>query len=448
MSQQIVSLDGIRIIKLAVTKDNENNGTLQEIYDLYIQGYNLIMSSIQAFKNEDIKKSSTEKINDKYLDRITELKQELDATKKIKSHEKKEVEVTARSNNNNESDNDNMKHKQDLMDLIETTILTSVVNISWDSIKGLELAKQTLKQAVIYQHSHPQFFTEKSGWKGVLLFGCSGTGKSILAQAAATATESKFYAVKSSDLVTKLFGDSEKLITALFASARKHKSSIIFFDEIDALIPKLNGSDGGSNDTTKRMVNLLKVEMDGITKNNKLLVIGATNNPWDIDVNFLRRFEKKINIPLPEAAVRYEILKSRFDSLKYHSLGDKEIRSLAGKPTEHYSGADIDIFIKNLSNIPLTTALEATHFQKIESKDEDSNLGADGARKPQYQACKPDEAGAIAMKFDDIDPTAIAPTIITYIHALRISKIVKPSNRIGDMTRYDEWTREFGEKCI
>merc|ERR1712137_1421037 len=187
---------------------------------------------------------------------------------------------------------------------LEGAIVMEKPNVSWDDVAGLEMAKEALKEAVILPIKFPQLFTGKrTPWKGILLFGPPGTGKSYLAKAVATeANDSTFYSVSSSDLVSKWLGESEKLVKNLFEMAREHKPAIIFIDEVDSLCGSRSDNE---SESSRRIKTEFLVQMNGVGKDDDgILVAAATNTPMQIDSAMRRRFEKRIYIPLPELEAR------------------------------------------------------------------------------------------------------------------------------------------------
>merc|ERR1719359_1866758 len=186
---------------------------------------------------------------------------------------------------------------------LASAILSETPNVSWDDVAGLESAKEALKEAVILPIKFPHLFTGKrTPWRGILLYGPPGTGKSFLAKAVATEANSTFFSVSSSDLVSKWMGESERLVKQLFAMARENAPSIIFIDEIDSLC----GTRGeGESEASRRIKTEFLVQMNGVGNDDTgVLVLGATNLPWALDLAIKRRFEKRIYIPLPEPDAR------------------------------------------------------------------------------------------------------------------------------------------------
>lgn len=226
---------------------------------------------------------------------------------------------------------------------------------------GLDAAKEALKEAVILPIKFPHLFTGKRvPWKGILLFGPPGTGKSYLAKAVATeANNSTFFSVSSSDLVSKWLGESEKLVKNLFELARSHKPSIIFIDEVDSLCSSRSDNE---SESARRIKTEFLVQMQGVgTDNDGILVLGATNIPWVLDAAIRRRFEKRIYIPLPEEHARVVMFKLHLGNTA-HTLTEADLRQLA-KTSEGYSGADISIVVRDALMEPVRKVQTATHFK-------------------------------------------------------------------------------------
>ncbi|PKA64445.1 Katanin p60 ATPase-containing subunit A1 [Apostasia shenzhenica] len=230
-------------------------------------------------------------------------------------------------------------------------IIRGSPDVKWGSIKGLENAKRLLKEAVVMPIKYPMYFKGLlSPWKGILLFGPPGTGKTMLAKAVATECKTTFFNISASSIVSKWRGDSEKLVRVLFELARHHAPSTIFLDEIDALISQ-RGEARSEHEASRRLKTELLIQMDGLTKTDELVfVLAATNLPWELDAAMLRRLEKRILVPLPESEAREAIFKELLPSVP----GASEIPyNFLVEKTEGYSGSDIRLVCKEAAMQPL-----------------------------------------------------------------------------------------------
>ncbi|KAK2642838.1 hypothetical protein Ddye_024601 [Dipteronia dyeriana] len=257
-------------------------------------------------------------------------------------------------------------------------IIRGSPDVKWESIKGLENAKRLLKEAVVMPIKYPKYFTGLlSPWKGILLFGPPGTGKTMLAKAVATECKTTFFNISASSVVSKWRGDSEKLIKVLFELARHHAPSTIFLDEIDAIISQ-RGEGRSEHEASRRLKTELLIQMDGLTRTDELVfVLAATNLPWELDAAMLRRLEKRILVPLPEPEARRamfeELLLSQPDeeSLPYDLLVEK---------TEGFSGSDIRLLCKEAAMQPLRRLM--THLEDREEVVPEDELPLVGPIKP------------------------------------------------------------------
>lgn len=189
----------------------------------------------------------------------------------------------------NEGDKGGDDESAKLEGALSDAIVTETPNVKWEDVSGLEAAKEGLKEAVVLPIRFPQLFDEvRQPWRGILLYGPPGTGKSFLAKACATECEGTFFSISSSDLVSKWMGESEKLIKQLFKMARDKKPSIIFIDEVDSLC---GSRSEGENDSSRRIKTEFLVQMQGVGNSmDGVLVLGATNVPWELDNAIRRRF--------------------------------------------------------------------------------------------------------------------------------------------------------------
>ncbi|XHH10178.1 MAG: AAA family ATPase [Candidatus Bathyarchaeia archaeon] len=222
----------------------------------------------------------------------------------------------------------------------EEIIVTERPMVSWGEVVGLDVAKKAVKEAIVYPVQRPDLFP--LGWpRGILLFGPPGCGKTLLAAAVATEIDANFYSIDAASIMSKWLGEAEQNVAKLFGSARKvandGKAAIVFVDELDSLMGNHSNEVGGEI----RVKNQFLKEMDGITdkgKNLHIYVIGATNKPWDLDWAFIRRFQKRILVPLPDSSTRLNMMKHYSSNLTVSS--DVDLPELA-RLAEGFSGSDI-----------------------------------------------------------------------------------------------------------
>jgi vacuolar protein-sorting-associated protein 4 len=219
-------------------------------------------------------------------------------------------------------------------------VVTEKPQVNWEEVVGLDTAKKAVKEAIVYPVQRPDLFP--LGWpRGILLFGPPGCGKTLLAAAVATEIDANFYSIDAASIMSKWLGEAEQNVAKLFGSARKSsiegKAAIVFVDELDSLMGQHSNEVGGEI----RVRNQFLKEMDGIVdkgKNLHVYVIGATNKPWDLDWAFIRRFQKRILVPLPDHHTRLMMLKLYTGTLQIDN--DVDLHELA-RLSEGFSGSDI-----------------------------------------------------------------------------------------------------------
>ena len=308
----------------------------------------------------------------------------------------------------------------ELIKMLERDVVQKNPNVPFDDIAELDDAKRVLQEAVILPLLMPDYFKGiRRPWKGVLLFGPPGTGKTMLAKAVATMGKTTFFNVSASSLASKWRGESEKLVRILFEMARFYAPSTVFVDEIDSVASKRGGND---HESSKKMKTEFFIQMDGVASEaaqeptdddeeskelKNVMVLAATNRPWDLDEAMIRRLEKRIYVPLPEEKGRSVL----FDiSLKNTKLDEdidwKKLVSL----TKGYSGADINNVCREAALMPMRN--------KILGKNIDVNKIAEMKAEFDVPLCMQDFKDALNN--------------------------VKTSVGTTHLKEYAEWMKEFG----
>ncbi|XP_020097599.1 katanin p60 ATPase-containing subunit A1 [Ananas comosus] len=302
----------------------------------------------------------------------------------------------------------------DLAAMLERDVLETTPGVRWDDVAGLSEAKRLLEEAVVLPLWMPEYFQGiRRPWKGVLMFGPPGTGKTLLAKAVATECGTTFFNVSSATLASKWRGESERMVRCLFELARAYAPSTIFIDEIDSLCNSRGAS--GEHESSRRVKSELLVQIDGVNNSSTgedgqrkiVMVLAATNFPWDIDEALRRRLEKRIYIPLPNFESRKELIKINLRTVEVAS--DVNIDEVARR-TEGYSGDD-------LTNVCRDASLNGMR-RKIAGKtrDEIKNMSKDEISKDPVAMCDFEEA---------------------------LAKVQR-SVSAADIERHEKWFSEFG----
>lgn len=242
---------------------------------------------------------------------------------------------------------------------IVNEILVRDEAIHWDDISGLNSAKNSLKETVVYPFLRPDLFKGlREPVAGILLFGPPGTGKTMIAKCVATESNSTFFSISASSVLSKFLGESEKLVRALFYLAKKLAPSIIFIDEIDSL---LTARSDNENESSRRIKTEFLIRWSSLSsatekdddhsENHRVLVLAATNTPWDLDEAARRRFSKRIYIALPDYQTRLYHLR-RLLSSQRNQLSESDFDAVA-KLTEGFSGSDLTTLAKDAAMEPI-----------------------------------------------------------------------------------------------
>ncbi|MBC7109081.1 MAG: ATP-binding protein [Methanomassiliicoccales archaeon] len=282
-------------------------------------------------------------------------------------------------------------------------------NVTWGDIGGLEEVKVLMMETVVISAlQRPQAIQP---WKGILLFGPPGTGKTLLASAAAGSLNATFFNVKASNVLSKYFGESSKIISALYEVAREKAPSIVFLDEIDALTTKRSND---TSEASRRMLSTLLTELDGFQdKGGDLLVLtlAATNTPWDLDEAVLSRFPRRIYVPLPDEKATKEIIKINTRGLDISRL---DLDAIAEESVRRfYSGRDI----RNLCQQAI--------WNMIREENKDLHRLA-------------------SLPFEELRKRSLRTRPLEMRDFEEAFKKIKSPLTKKDIERYEKWAEEFG----
>lgn len=254
-------------------------------------------------------------------------------------------------------------------------VYIEVPTVHWDDIGGLEVVKQELKEAVEWPIKSPEIF-ERLGIKppkGILLYGPPGCGKTLLARAVATESEANFITIKGPEVFSKWVGESEKAIREVFRKARMAAPSVIFFDELDSLVPR-RGLGFGDSGVSERVISQLLTEMDGIVALEDIVVIAATNRPDIVDPAVLRpgRFDRLIYVPEPDEKSRLQIFKIYTKNMPLaKDVGLSQLVAIA----KNYSGADIEALCREAGMHALRRDVNAKEVTMINFQEAIKSVG-------------------------------------------------------------------------
>ncbi len=287
--------------------------------------------------------------------------------------------------------------------VIDNLIVSVKPDITWEQIGGLPDVKRTIKEAIVlpFIKEKPPFIKST---RTILLYGPPGTGKTLLAKAASNTLSATFFEARISSLLSKYFGESSKLIHALFSKARKEEPSVVFMDELDSVATSRGG---GMNEATRRVLGEFLTQIEGFNtkKEDKVLIIGATNKPWDLDEAIISRFQRKIYVPLPDAKARKAIFKIHLEDAK----SSLDLDELADR-SEGFSGRDIS-----------TVCHEAISHMVREMNPNLTELSAEQVSRYRLKS-RPLKESDFQAAFGKI----------------------RPATRKAELEKYVQWQKDFG----
>ncbi|EDS39646.1 fidgetin [Culex quinquefasciatus] len=289
-----------------------------------------------------------------------------------------------------------------MVELIRNEIMDRFSPVTWDDIAGLEYAKQIIREAIVCPLLRPDIFTGlRKPPRGILLFGPPGTGKTLIGKCIASQSNATFFSISASSLTSKWIGEGEKMVRTLFAVAAVHQPAVVFIDEIDSLLCQRSETE---HESSRRLKTEFLIQLDGAATadDERILIVGATNRPQELDEAARRRLVKRLYIPLPELNARTQIL-GRLLASEKNSLTDGQIAEI-GQLTEGFSGADMKVLCHEASMGPIRSI---SYDQLVQVAKEDVR----------------------AVNYDDFK-TALSR--------------VRASVSQGDLVQYVQWDRLYG----
>ncbi|KAL4430384.1 hypothetical protein ABPG77_002190 [Micractinium sp. CCAP 211/92] len=292
------------------------------------------------------------------------------------------------------------RDEQEFEDRVMSEVLDRSPAVAWEDVAGLTAAKQALQEMVILPSLRADLFQGlRAPARGLLLYGPPGNGKTMLAKALAHEARAMFFNISAASLTSRWHGDAEKLVRALFRAAARNQPSVIFIDEIDSILSERSSSE---HEASRRLKTEFLVQFDGVAgSSDRVVVIGATNRPWELDDAVRRRLPKRVCVSLPDAAARLAIVQQLLSGQR-HELSSSDLRRVVAC-TDGYSGSDLAALCKEAAMLPIR------------------ELGPAIRHTPA----------------DRVRPIRLCD----FEAAIRA---IKPSVSRDQLRRFDEWTREYG----
>lgn len=452
----------IDVVQKAIAADEK--GEHESALNLYKDALERFTMGVKYEKNPSRKKMVMEKVEG-YMNRAEELREILNKEQEKNNPKSPEKKSGGGGEDGKEGKEEGggggaegKEEKKDdetlkLRGALAGSVVSEKPNVRWEDVAGLESAKESLKETVIMPVKFPQLFVgERRPFKGILLFGPPGTGKSFLAKAVATEADSTFFSISSADLISKWQGESEKLVRNLFEMARESPGSraIIFIDEVDSLC---GSRQEGESDSARRVKTEFLVQMDGVGKQEgSVLVLGASNVPWDLDAAIRRRFEKRVYIPLPGPQARTFMIKMHLGDTP-NNLAEHDFTKL-GNISEGASGSDIEVMVKEALMEPLRRCQQAKQFV-VEPK---TNFFVPCETYPNCAFCIPklstdppnmdytcQNCGALRMTLWEVEPSRLEAPPVRVTDFEKVMKHSCSTVSPDELKRFHDWTAQFGQ---
>ncbi|KXN72470.1 AAA domain protein [Conidiobolus coronatus NRRL 28638] len=304
--------------------------------------------------------------------------------------------------NKEEPEDERLKNLDaNMIQMIKNEIMGTDLNITWDDIAGLTHAKKTMNEIIVQPIKRPDLFRGLTAPpKGLLLFGPPGTGKTLIGKCIASESQATFFSISASTLTSKWVGEGEKMMRTLFAVARCHQPAVVFLDEVDSL---LTSRTEGENEASRRIKTEFLVQFEGVGttfEEDRILIIGATNRPQEIDEAARRRFRKRLYIPLPDFEGRLALIKRALRNER-NTLSEDDFKEIAQK-TEGYSGSDLYGLCQEAAFVPLRNVADISSVAK-----------------------------------EDVEPISISSFNIALTQ-------IRKSVASSELKHYEAWNQEFG----
>eukprot|EP00375_Theileria_parva_P000701 XP_763371.1 vacuolar sorting protein 4 [Theileria parva strain Muguga] len=302
------------------------------------------------------------------------------------------------------SDAPTTPHDNEYFNEFESLINKNSNDIHWDDIVGHDSVKIILKESILLPMKFPNLFSSKNiiNYNCILLYGPPGTGKTHLANALSNEFKYHFLSISSSNILSKYYGESERYIRNLFNFCIMKSPCVLFIDEIDSIC---NTRNSNQHEATNRIKTEFMIQINRLSNEGNVLLLGSTNLPWLLDNAIIRRFEKRIYIPLPNQNNRFDLIKKLLTNVK-HTLADSDLHYMS-ENTTNFNCYDINILVKE---IVLYTLKKYNNNESLLNINED----------------------------DLIIPT------ISIEDVKEVLKDFRPSVAVDDIKLYEQWTQQYG----